>query len=78
MSEPDVFPYEAADVAMQAIKDGVARITMTWQEAYEQAKADIKHSRGMTDLLMEKGYIKEMPDSDLQDAFDWACQQVSK
>jgi malate dehydrogenase (oxaloacetate-decarboxylating) len=78
MSEPDVFPYEAADVAMQAIKDGVARISMTWQEAYEQAKADIKHSRGMTDLLMEKGYIKEMPDSDLQDAFDWACQQVSK
>jgi len=78
MSEPGVFSYEAADVAMQAIADGVARIKMTWQEAYDLAKADIDYSRGMTDLLMKEGYIKQIPESTINEAFDWACQQVSK
>jgi malate dehydrogenase (oxaloacetate-decarboxylating) len=75
MSEPDVFPYEAADVAMQAIKDGVARITMTWEEAYQLAKASIQHSRGMVVLIMKEGWIKPIPENMIQEAFDWACSQ---
>jgi malate dehydrogenase (oxaloacetate-decarboxylating) len=76
MEEPDVFPHEAADVAMQAIKDGVARITMTREEAFKQAETDIKHSRAMTKLLMDKGFIKEPPMEMLQQALDWAVDQV--
>jgi len=34
MNETGFFPYEAADVAMQAIKDGVARVKMTREEAF--------------------------------------------
>jgi len=64
MDETDVFPIEAADVAMQAIADGVARITMTWEEAYNKAKADIDYSRGLTQHLMEQDYIKT-PDYEL-------------
>lgn len=75
MSEPDVFPYEAADVAMQAIQDGVARIAMTWDEAYQTAKESIQHARGMVDLLMKEGWIKPFPESAIQEAFDWACSQ---
>jgi len=78
MSEADVFPIEAADVAMQAIKDGVARINMTWQEAYDKAKKDIDYSRNMTKSLMDTGFIKSPDKSMLQDALDWAVGQVKK
>ena len=62
MDEATVFPVESADVAMQAIKDGVARIHMTWDEAFAKAKEDIDHSRGMTQNLMDTGFIKKPED----------------
>jgi malate dehydrogenase (oxaloacetate-decarboxylating) len=76
MQEAGVFAVEAADVAMQAIKDGVARLEMTWQEAYDKAKADIDYSRGMTKLVMDNGYIDTPPDEMLQDAISWAIDEV--
>ncbi len=76
MDEANVFPEEAADVAMQAIKDGVARITMTREEAFNKAKKDIEYARNLTTSLTENGYIKS-PDQDmLQDALKWAVEQV--
>lgn len=77
MDEADVFPVESADVAMQAIKDGVARVEMTWEEAYEKAKNDIKYSRDMTRKLTDDGFIKAPPQEMLQDALDWAINEVS-
>ncbi|HNV52999.1 MAG TPA: NADP-dependent malic enzyme, partial [Tenuifilaceae bacterium] len=56
MDEADVFPVEAADVAMQAIKDGVARTKMTWDEAYQMAKKDIEYSRSMAKSLHDNGF----------------------
>ena len=76
MDEAEVFPVESADVAMQAIKDGVARIEMTWDEAFQQAKTDIEYSRNMTKQLMETGYIGKPADEMLQDAINWAIDQV--
>ncbi len=61
MDEVGVFPQEEADVAMQAIADGVARIELTWQQAYDTAKADIDSARRITELLMQQGLIKEPP-----------------
>jgi len=78
MNETGVFPYEAADVAMQAIKDGVARVKMTREEAFAKADADIKYAREMTSMLSEKGFIKEPPQQMIQDAIDWAIKEVSK
>ena len=77
MSEAGVFPHEAADVAMQAIKDGVARVEMTWEEAFNKAKEDIDYSRGLTDKLTEEGYIKAAPEEMLQEALEWTIEQVS-
>ncbi|MGC9337258.1 MAG: NAD(P)-dependent malic enzyme, partial [Candidatus Cloacimonadia bacterium] len=48
MDEAGVFPNEATDVAMQAIRDGVARREISEQEAYKKAKHDIEYSRNMT------------------------------
>jgi len=76
MSEADVFPHEAADVAMQAIKDGVARIEISREEAYQKAKKDIEYSRNMTQTLITEGYINEPPPQMLQDAIEWAIKEA--
>ncbi|MBC8385288.1 MAG: NADP-dependent malic enzyme [Candidatus Cloacimonetes bacterium] len=76
MSEASVFPQESADVAMQAIKDGVARIQMTWEEAFEKAKKDIDYSRNMTKTLMDADFIGTPPTEMLQEALQFAIDQV--
>ena len=76
MDETGVFAVEAADVAMQAIKDGVARIKMTWEEAYNIANNDIEYSRNLTKTLMDNGFIDSPPDDMLQEAIQWAIDQV--
>jgi malate dehydrogenase (oxaloacetate-decarboxylating) len=76
MDEADVFPIEAADVAVQAVKDGVARIEISWQEAYDKAKSDIEYSRSLTDSLTKNGFIKQPEGSMLQEALDKAVGQI--
>ncbi|MBW6499535.1 MAG: NADP-dependent malic enzyme [Bacteroidales bacterium] len=78
MDEPDVFPVEAADVAMQAIKDGVARKEMTWQQAFDQAKADIAHARKTTEFLVEHGLIAQPPAELVEQALKNAIESVKQ
>ncbi|NMC14241.1 MAG: NADP-dependent malic enzyme [Chloroflexi bacterium] len=61
MDDWEVFPREAAAVAMKAQEIGVARKKMTYDEAYSQARAIIKRSRDLTQMMMEKGFIPEPP-----------------
>ena len=77
MNEASVFPEEAADVAMQAIKDGVARIEITREQAFNKAAEDIQYARNMTQKLVDEGFIASPPEALLQDALDWAVKQVS-
>lgn len=77
MDEAGVFPEEAADVAMQAIKDGVAGIQLSREEVLQKAGADIQQARELSRMLSEKGFIKEPPAEMLQAALDWAIKQVS-
>jgi malate dehydrogenase (oxaloacetate-decarboxylating) len=76
MEEAAVFPHEAADVAMQAIKDGVARVTMTRDEVFQKAKKDIESSRSLTRSLMDKGFIEMPPLDMIKGALNWAIEQV--
>lgn len=78
MQDEDVFAVEAADVAMQAIKEGLARVTMTWDEAYQRAKKDIEESRSLTKMLMEKNFIKEPPQEFYEKALEYAVEQIKK
>ncbi len=78
MQDEDVFAVEAADVAMQAIEEGLARITMTWDEAYNAAKKDIQASRELTKMLMDKDFIKEPPQEMYQKALEYAIDQIQK
>jgi malate dehydrogenase (oxaloacetate-decarboxylating) len=76
MEEADVFPVEAADVAMQAIKDGVARHKVTWEEAYNIAKKDIEYSRSLTKSLCDTDFINNPPDGMLDDALSFTIKQI--
>ncbi|MCJ7512954.1 MAG: NADP-dependent malic enzyme [Anaerolineales bacterium] len=57
MDEWEVFPREAAAVAMMAIKEGVAGKTITYEEELENAGRIIKRSRGLTQKMMSDGFI---------------------
>jgi len=78
MDESEVFAIEAADVAMKAIEEGVARVTMTREEAYARAKADIAASRALTDDLMRLGHIAEPPESLIREALEGAIAECRK
>ena len=58
MSEEEVFPREAAAVAVQACKQGVARLKTTYEEEQERAAAIISRSRRLTADMMKQGYIR--------------------
>lgn len=57
MDEWEVFPREAAAVAMKAQEQGVARITRSYDEEFEQASAIIRRARNLTQRMMEEGFI---------------------
>jgi malate dehydrogenase (oxaloacetate-decarboxylating) len=64
MDDWEVFPKEAASVAMKAIEQGLARIETTYDEEFQRASHIIKRSRTMTKRLMEEGFIPEPPEDD--------------
>jgi malate dehydrogenase (oxaloacetate-decarboxylating) len=77
MSEWELFPAEARDVALQAIEDGVARVIMTAEEILQRAEKDIKESRGLVQHLMDHGIIHKPPMDLIQGALDRAIAQVA-
>jgi malate dehydrogenase (oxaloacetate-decarboxylating) len=78
MDEEGVFAEEAADVAMQAIKDGVAHMTMSRDKILAIATEDIRNARETTHKLTELGLIKPPDIKMLQEAMDWAVGQVRR
>jgi malate dehydrogenase (oxaloacetate-decarboxylating) len=64
MDEWEVFPREAAAVAMKAIEQKIARLTTTYDEEYQRASTIIKAARDMTHLLMEAGFIAEADEAE--------------
>jgi malate dehydrogenase (oxaloacetate-decarboxylating) len=63
MDDWEVFPREAAAVAMKAQELGVARLTMSYNELFDNARKIIKRSRDMTHRLMEEEFIPTAPES---------------
>jgi malate dehydrogenase (oxaloacetate-decarboxylating) len=78
MEETEVFAREAADVAQQAIKEGVARIQLSWDEVYNRAKADIAAARGLVEDMKKLGHVKEPPAEMLEAALAKAIESVRK
>lgn len=64
MDDWEVFPREAAAVAMKAQEQGVARLTQSYDELFTHARKVIKRSRELTQTMMADGFIPEAPDED--------------
>jgi malate dehydrogenase (oxaloacetate-decarboxylating) len=76
MEETEVYAVEAADVAQQAIKEGVARVQLSWDEAYKRARADIEGARAIVEDLKRLGHIKEPPVELMEKALEEAIASV--
>jgi malate dehydrogenase (oxaloacetate-decarboxylating) len=76
MDDTEVFAHEAADVAMEAIKNGVARVEMTWDEVFNRTMEDIKQTRGTIDMMMKNNFIPEPDVKMLEDALKVAIDTV--
>ncbi len=61
MDDWEVFPREAAAVAMKAVEQGLARHPTTYEAEFENASNIIKRSRGLTKMMMEKNFIAAPP-----------------
>ncbi len=63
MDEWDIFPREAVAVGQKAIEQGVARIELKPDQAFDMAAKIIKSAREEVHLLMKEGFIPEAPKS---------------
>jgi malate dehydrogenase (oxaloacetate-decarboxylating) len=61
MEETEVFAVEAADVAQEAVKEGAARVNLSWDEVYQRARADIEAAHSLTEDMLRLGHIKTPP-----------------
>jgi malate dehydrogenase (oxaloacetate-decarboxylating) len=64
MDDWEVFPREAAAVAMKAVEQGLARIETSYEAEFDNAMRLITRSRNMTKRLMQEGFIAEPPTGD--------------
>ncbi len=62
MDDWEVFPREAAAVAVEAQEQGVAQLQLSYDELYDQAHRIIKRSRELTHTMMDQGFIKTAPE----------------
>lgn len=76
MDETEMFAYEAADVAMEAIKNGVARIELTWDEVFNRTMEDIKQTRATIDMMMQNNFIEKPQEEMLEKALKVAIDAV--
>ncbi len=61
MDDWEIFPREAAAVAMKAQEQGIARLERSYDELYHNASNIIRRSRELTQMMMHKGFIEEAP-----------------
>jgi malate dehydrogenase (oxaloacetate-decarboxylating) len=64
MDDWEVFPREAAAVAMKAVEQDLAFKPTTYEAEFENATQIIKRSRDLTTMMMEKHFIAEPPPDD--------------
>jgi malate dehydrogenase (oxaloacetate-decarboxylating) len=61
MDDWEVFPREAAAVAVKAQEQGLARIQTTYEEEFKNATDIIRRSRNLTQMMMKDGFISVAP-----------------
>ena len=62
MDDWQVFPREAVAVGQKAIEQGVARVILTPEQAFETAEKTIKRAREQVQCMMREGFIPQPPE----------------
>lgn len=78
MDEAEVFPIVAATVAMEAIKNGVARKILSYQQAYQWAKKDITYARELTNSMIKNDFILLPPEQMINEALEYTFSRIDK
>jgi malate dehydrogenase (oxaloacetate-decarboxylating) len=68
MEDWQIFPKMAAAVGIEAQKAGIAGLEKGYDELFENAQRIIQRSRGLTQFMMEKGFIPEAPEGPEEEA----------
>lgn len=76
MDETGLFFKEAADVAVQAIKENLSDSTLTHEQVYKIAEKDIQSAQKLMKDLMSQNYIEKPELKIIEEAFHWAINQV--
>ncbi|MBN2471023.1 MAG: NADP-dependent malic enzyme [Anaerolineae bacterium] len=61
MDDWEIFPREAAAVAVKAVEQGVAALPCTYEEEFARASEIIRQARDMTQMLMDEHFIADPP-----------------
>jgi malate dehydrogenase (oxaloacetate-decarboxylating) len=75
MEDLGVYSEQAADVAEQAMLEGVARVSMTREEVLRTARHDIDLSQRLVKSAMDQAFIQPPPRGMLQSALDYAIER---
>jgi malate dehydrogenase (oxaloacetate-decarboxylating) len=78
MTESEVFPIVAAEVAMQAIAEGHARIIADKHTLYKQAKQDIEEAQQVVHLLTKENCIKPIDSAIIEQALQESIDEIRK
>jgi malate dehydrogenase (oxaloacetate-decarboxylating) len=62
MDDWEVFPREAAAVAIKAQEQGVSKLNLSYEQIFEQAHTIIKRSRDLTHTMMDQNFIETPPE----------------
>ena len=61
MDDWELYPHEAAAVAMKAQEQGLARLQYSYDELLQEAYKIMGRSRQLTQMMMKQGFIPEAP-----------------
>jgi len=76
MEDVEIYPRQAADVAMQAVREGLAQRPLSHDEVYRKAEADIMEARRTVQTLMDNGLIQPPPAELLEKALRETIAEV--
>lgn len=76
MDDAGVFAEQAADVAMQAQADGVARVRRSRDEVLRIARDDISQSQRLYKAMMDQEFIGRPPQDLIRNALNYAVAQL--
>ena len=76
MDDLELFAFEAADIGMQAQKEGLARKELSWEEIQRQSQDEINDVHHLMKLFLHQHADQLLPVTEIQIIFDEAIRKA--